>query len=109
MVTLAVRTLVGVGFGTALKNQVLGIVVILAFTQIVEPVLRIALGMLDPLRGVAKFLPGAAGEAVAGTSFYASAGMSDLLSRWQGLIVLVAYGLVLAAVGRYTTFRRDIS
>lgn len=108
-IALAVWTLVGVGFGTALKNQVLGIVVILAFTQIVEPVLRIAFGLLDPLKGVAKFLPGAAGEAIAGTSFYSAVGMSDLLNRWQGLLVLIAYGLVLAAVGRLTTFRRDIS
>ena len=109
VVALAVWTLVGVGFGTALKNQVVGIVVILAFTQIVEPVLRIAFAMIDPLEGVAKWLPGAAGEAIAGSSFYAATGMSGLLPRWQGLVVLVAYGLVLAAVGRFTTFRRDIT
>lgn len=109
-VALAVWTLVGVGFGTALKNQVVGIVVILAFTQIVEPVLRIAFAMIDPLEGVAAWLPGAAGEAIAGSSFYTASGMSgDLLSRWQGIVVLVAYGLVLAAVGRFTTFRRDIT
>lgn len=108
-VALAVWTLVGVGFGTALKNQVVGIVVILAFTQIVEPVLRIAFSMIDPLEGVAKWFPGAAGEAIAGSSFYSAAGMSGLLPRWQGLLVLVAYGLVLAAVGRFTTFRRDIT
>jgi hypothetical protein len=108
-VALAVWTLVGVGFGTALKNQVVGIVVILAFTQIVEPVLRIAFSMIDPLAGVAKWLPGAAGEAIAGSSFYAATGMSGILPRWQGLVVLVGYGLVLAAVGRFTTFRRDIT
>ncbi|GEN78336.1 ABC transporter permease [Actinotalea fermentans] len=108
-VALAVWTLVGVGFGTALKNQVVGIVVILAFTQIVEPVLRIAFAMIEPLAGVARWLPGAAGEAIAGSSFYSAAGMNELLPRWQGLVVLVAYGLVLSAIGRMTTFSRDIT
>lgn len=108
-VALAVWTLVGVGFGTALKNQVVGIVVILAFTQIVEPVLRIAFALIDPLEGVAKWLPGAAGEAIAGSSFYSTTGMAGILSRWQGLLVLIGYGLVLAAIGRATTFRKDIT
>ncbi len=109
VVALAIWTLVGVGFGTALKNQVVGIVVILAFTQLVEPILRVALGMIEATQGVAKWLPGAAGEAIAGSSFYATTGLSDLLPRWQGVVVLVAYGLVLAALGRFTTFRRDIT
>lgn len=109
VVALTIWALVGVGFGAALKNQVVGIVVILAFTQLVEPILRVALGMIDATEGVAKWLPGAAGEAVAGSSLYSTTGISDLLPRWQGIVVLVAYGLVLAAVGRFTTFRRDIT
>lgn len=109
IVALAIWTLVGVGFGTALKNQVVAIVVVLAFTQLVEPLLRIAFGMIKGLEGVAKWLPGAAGEAIAGSSFYAATGLNDLLTRWQGIVVLVAYGLVLAAIGRFTTFRGDIT
>ncbi len=109
VVSMTLWTLVGVGFGTALKNQVVGIVVILAFTQLVEPILRFALGMIEATQGVAKWLPGAAGEAIAGSSFYATTGLADLLTRWQGILVLVGYGLVLAAIGRFTTFRRDIT
>lgn len=108
-VALAIWTLVGVGFGAALKNQVAAIAVVLAFTQLVEPILRIAFGMITPLEGVAKWLPGAAGEAIAGSSFYAETGLNDLLSRGQGIVVLIAYGLVLAAVGRFTTLGRDIT
>lgn len=109
VVALTLWALVGVGFGAALKNQVVGIVVILAFTQLVEPILRVALGMIDGTEGVAKFLPGAAGEAIAGSSFYSASGLGDLLSRGEGILVLVAYGLVLAAIGRFTTFRKDIT
>jgi hypothetical protein len=110
VVALTVWAMVGVGFGTVLKNQVASIVVVLAFTQLVEPVLRIALGAVDALDGVAKWLPGAAGEAIVGTSFYSVTGAGgDLLGRWQGLVVLVGYAIVLAAIGRLTTFRRDIT
>ena len=48
-------------------------------------------------------------RAIAGSSFYAATGLNDLLTRWQGIVVLVAYGLVLAAIGRFTTFRGDIT
>jgi ABC-2 type transport system permease protein len=101
--------MVGVGFGTALTHQVAAIVVLLAFTQFVEPLLRVFLGAFEQTAGVAKFLPGAAGEAVTGASLYSSAGIGELLPWWQGLLVLVAYGLVLAAVGHLTTLRRDIT
>lgn len=109
VIAITVWGLVGAGFGAALKNQVVAIVVVLAFTQLVEPVLRVALGLIDATKGVPKFLPGAAGEAIAGSSLYSISGLNDLLPRWQGLVVLVGYGLVLAAVGRLTTFRRDIT
>lgn len=109
VLALTVWAVVGVGFGSALTNQVAGIVVILAFTQLVEPTVRIFLGAVEWGAGVARWLPGAAGEAIAGSSFYSATGIGQLLPWWQGLLVLVAYGVVLAAVGRATTFRRDVT
>jgi ABC-2 type transport system permease protein len=109
VVALTVWAMVGVGFGAALKNQVVAIVVVIAFTQLVEPILRVALGLIDATTGVPKWLPGAAGEAITGSSFYSVTGINELLTRWQGLVVLVGYGLVLAAIGRFTTLRRDIT
>lgn len=108
-VALAIWTVVGVGVGTLLPNQVAAIVVILAFTQFVEPLLRLALSAVDALAGVAQFLPGAAGEALAGSSIYSLSGMTGLLDRWQGALVLIAYGVVFAVIGRWTTLRRDIT
>ena len=96
-------------FGSVLTNQVAAIVVVLAFTQFVEPILRLGLSAVDALEGVAKFLPGAASEALVGASTYASLGMSELLDRWAGALVFLAYGVVLAAIGRWTTLRRDIT
>lgn len=109
VVALATWALVGVGFGTALTNQVVVIVVLLGWTQFVEPVLRVALGFVEPLQGVAAYLPGAAGEALVGTSFYAESGMSDLLPPWGGFLVLLGYAVLAAAIGWLTTFRKDIS
>jgi hypothetical protein len=109
VVAMTIWAVVGVGFGTVLKNQVAAIVVLLAFTQLVEPTLRFAFGFIEVLSGVPKWFPGAAGEAIAGSSFYSTTGFNELLTRGQGLAVLIAYGLVLAAIGRVTTLRRDIT
>ncbi len=110
VLALTVWTVVGVAFGTLLTNQVAVIVVLLAFTQFVEPVLRVVLAQLDWAEGIAKFLPGAAGEAITGASFYAESGLAaDLLSSVEGLVVLLAYAVVFAVLGRLLTLRRDIT
>ena len=47
VVALVLWALVGVGFGSVLTNQVAAIVVLLAFTQFVEPLLRLLLAQFD--------------------------------------------------------------
>jgi len=110
VLALTVWTVVGVGFGTLMTSQVAVIVVLLAFTQFVEPILRLLLGQFDWSTGISKFLPGAAGEAITGGSFYTASGMAaSLLSSWQGLAVLLGYAIVFALIGRATTLRHDIT
>jgi len=109
VVALATWMLVGVGVGSVLTNQVVAIVSLLAFTQFVEPILRFALGFVEPLAGVGAYLPGAAGEAIVGSSFYSAAGMTELLEPWAGFLVLLGYGIVAAAIGWRVTFRRDLT
>lgn len=110
MLALTVWTVVGVGFGALLTSQVAVIVVLLAFTQFVEPILRLVLSQFAATDGIAKFLPGAAGEAITGASFYTASGLAtSLLSSWQGLLVLLGYAIVFALIGRVTTLRRDIT
>ena len=91
-------------------NQVAAIVVLLAVTQFVEPIARVALGAFDVADGVARFLPGAAADGLIGASFIGelAGGVRDLLPRWAALLVLLGYAGVLAVVGRITTLRRDI-
>lgn len=109
VVALAVWCSVGVGFGALLTNQVAAVVVLLAFTQFVEPLVRILLGQFSAVAGVSKFLPGAAGEAITGGSFYSASGLATLLNPWQGFAVLVAYAVVFAVVGRLAALNRDIT
>ncbi|GAB6985620.1 ABC transporter permease [Nocardioides pyridinolyticus] len=110
IVVTALWAVIGAAFGSVLTNQVAAIVVILAFTQFVEPVARLALGAFDAVDGIAKFLPGAAADGLMGASFFGALGgeSTDLLSRPAALLVLLAYAGALAAIGRYTTLRRDI-
>ena len=110
VVVTAVWTVIGVAFGSLVTNQVAAIVVILAFTQFVEPIARLALASVDGLGSVARFLPGAAADGLIGTSLLGDFGRGsvDLLSRPAALGVLVAYAVVLAVLGRLTTLRRDV-
>lgn len=109
VVALAIWCVIGVGLGALLTNQVAAVVVILAFTQFVEPILRIGLVAFDPLEGAQKFLPGAAAEALAGSSLYSTTGMLSLLDRGWGAVVLLGYAALFAALGRFLTLRRDVS
>ncbi len=106
--TLAIWTMVGVGFGAVVPNQIGSIIIVLAFTQFVEPIARMALSQVEKLAGIAKFLPGAAGEALAGGSFYGTISPMGMLSWWQGGLVLLAYAVVFGLVGLATTFRKDV-
>lgn len=111
VVALTIWTVVGVGLGTMLTNQVAVILVLLAFTQFIEPVLRVVLGSLfdGALSGVGAFLPGAAGESIVGSSIYSSLGAGDLLPIWAGTLTLLGYAVVTAVIGRVTRFRRDFT
>ena len=109
VLALASWAAIGVGLGTLLPNQVAAIVVILAFTQFVEPILRVGFAAVDSLSEVAKFFPGAAAEALVGSSLYSTTGMLSLLGRGEGAAVLVAYAAIFAVLGRVTTLRRDVT
>lgn len=109
IVVTALWAVIGAAFGTLVTNQVAAVVVILAFTQLVEPIARTALGAVDALSGVAAFLPGAAADGLIGASFFgALSDGGDLLPRWAGALVLLGYAAVFALIGRFTTFRRDL-
>jgi ABC-2 type transport system permease protein len=110
VVALALWTVIGVGIGTLITNQVMAIVLVLGWTQFVEPLVRLGMGAVDSLRDAAQFLPGAASDALVGASTYSamSSGV-ELLSRPAGALLFLVYSAVLVVLGRYTTLRRDVT
>lgn len=109
VVVMAIWTVMGVAVGGLLKNQVAAIIVLIGFTQFVEPMARLAGTLVDELSGVAKFLPGAAADAITGASFFSPDGAGGLLDRWEGGLVLLVYVAIFALGARFITLRRDIS
>ena len=98
----------GTGFGAVVPQQVAAVVAILAFTQFVEPIARLALGAVDGLSVVSAYLPGAAADAVVGASLFSQMGDVDLLPAWGGALVLLGYAAALTLAGRLATFARDV-
>ena len=113
ILAMALWGAIGVGLGALVPNQVAAIVIVIAFTQFVEPVLRLVATLNDATAAVGRFLPGAASDALVGASFYSVAAMGsgavDALEWWQGGLVLLGIALVATIIGGATTWRRDVS
>lgn len=113
LLALVIWTIVGVGLGAFLRNQVIAIVVVLAFTQFIEPIVRLGAGFIDWLGEVTRFLPGAAGDALVGVSFFGAfgsgSGTGTELEWWAGGLVLAGYAIVFLLLGWATAWRRDVT
>lgn len=111
VVAMAAWTIIGVAFGCVVTHQVAAIVGLIVFTQFIEPAVRMVTMTVVQLEGASRFFPGAAADAVVGASFFSSLGpgQSELLTRWQGALVLAAYAAAFVVAGRLATFRRDIA
>lgn len=104
VLAVAIWTMLGLGVGTLIRNQVAAILIAVFITFLVEPLLGLALNALD-LDAVSKFLPSTASSAMTSPA----ATLGDLLPWWGGALVLAGYGLIFAAVGVALSVRRDIT
>ncbi|HAN24055.1 MAG: ABC transporter permease [Microbacterium sp.] len=105
-------TWVGLGLGTLIRNQVAAIVVVLAFTQFIEPLLRLGTMFVSWLQDVGRFLPGAAADQLVGSSVLTlgQGGASpDPLTWYAAAIVLAAYAFALLLLGHIFSWRRDVA
>jgi hypothetical protein len=88
------------------------VVIVLAFTQFLEPIARVAAAFVENLDTVTQYLPGAASDALVGQSIYTSMGQSaaaQQLDWWAGGLVLLGYSVVLIVIGHLASWRRDVS
>jgi ABC-2 type transport system permease protein len=103
-VAVALWTLLGIGIGTLIRNQVAAIMLAVFVTFLLEPLLTFALNALDLDRFV-KWLPTNASAAITapGDAFL------DYLDWWAGGLVLIGYAVVLGGLGLLLTLRRDVT
>lgn len=111
LIAMALWAVIGVGLGVLMPNQVAVIVVVLAFTQFLEPLLRMASAFWEWTAAVGRFLPGAATDALVGSSIYSLVlgSATDALEWWQGGLVLGGFAVLFLVLGGLTTWRRDVT
>ena len=113
VLAMALWAAVGVGVGALVPNQVAAIVIVLAFTQFLEPILRTVAAFVSWAADLGNYLPGAAGDALVGASIYTSLGMATgeatQLEWWHGGLVLLAYALVATVAGYFTSWHKDVT
>lgn len=113
VLAMALWAVIGVGVGTLIPNQIASIVVVLAFTQFVEPILRFGASIWEWTAQIGKFLPGAASDALVGSSIFTQLGMGtsavETLEWWQGGLVLLALAVVVSIAGFATSWRKDVT
>lgn len=111
---LVLWAVIGVGIGALIRNQVAAIVIVLAFTQVVEPILRIVGSFIDWINALTRFLPGAASDALVGQSFYTSLGGvtpadAGALDWWQGGLVMFGFAIAFGLLAQFFSWRRDVT
>lgn len=111
LLSFVLWVIIGIGVGLVVRNQVAAVVIVLAFTQFIEPLLRFGGAFVTALSDVARYLPGAASDALVGSSIFTAATPTTAggLAWWGGALVLLAYGLVLTLVGYIAGWRRDVT
>ncbi|WP_244971448.1 ABC transporter permease [Paramicrobacterium chengjingii] len=110
ILAMAIWSVLGVGLGSIIPNQVAAIVIVLAFTQFVEPILRSVGALADWIGQVTKWLPGAASDALVGSSFYSVMGTGGTqLDWWAGGAVLLGIALIVTILGWLITWRHDVT
>lgn len=110
LLAMALWAGIGVGLGVLVPNQTAAIVIVLAFTQFVEPLLRLAASFSDVTARIGEYLPGAASDSLVGASiFVASNPGAEALDWWAGGLVLLGYAILVTAIGYATTWRRDVT
>lgn len=108
LLTYVLWVIIGIGVGTLIRNQVAAIVVVLVFTQLVEPILRAVFMINESTSGAGDFLPGGASDVlVSGSSLYVLPSAEPMV-WWGGALILTAYAAITVALGYLLSWRRDV-
>ncbi len=113
---LALWTLIGLGIGVLIPNQVTALILAIAVAWIVEPLAGFGLTFVDWGETVLRFLPSQVTASMldvfTGTDPVlrsALGGANEPLTWWVAALVLLAYAGVMAFIGLLLTRSRDIA
>jgi hypothetical protein len=107
LLVLGLWSLIGLGAGILIPNQVAAILIAVGAAWIVFPLAGVLLGFVSWGKPIVPYLPSEATSAMVGALNTNS--NVELLSWWAGALVLVAYAAVLAGIGSLLTIRRDVT
>ena len=104
VVAVGLWTLLGIGIGTLIRNQVAAVLVAVFVTFLVEPLATFVLASND-LDALVKWLPTNASAALTSPG----SPLVDYLPWWAGGLVLLGYAALFAGLGIMLSARRDIT
>jgi hypothetical protein len=107
LLVLGLWSLIGLGAGILIPNQVAAILITVGAAFILEPLVGFLLSLVSWGQTIVPYLPSSATSAMVG-QVNATPNV-ELLSWWAGALVLVAYAGVLAGLGSVLTVRRDVT
>src|ERR1035437_1034368 len=107
LLILGLWSLIGLGAGILIPNQVAAILIAVGAAWIVLPLVAVLLGLVSWGKSIVPYLPSEATSAMVGQINTSSDVV--LVSWWAGALVLVAYAAVLAGIGSLLTVRRDVT
>ena len=107
LLVLGLWSLIGLGAGILIPNQVAAILIAVGAAWIVDPLAAFGLSFASWGQPIVSYLPSSATSAMVG-QINGNANV-ELLSWWAGALVLVAYAAVLSGIGSLLTVRRDVT
>jgi ABC-2 type transport system permease protein len=107
LLVLGLWSLLGLGAGILIPNQVAAILIAVGAAWILEPLLGFLLGLVSWGQSIVPYMPSQATSAMVGQ--INTSATVHLLTWWAGALVLVAYAAILAGVGSMLTVRRDVT
>ncbi len=116
LLVLALWSLIGLGIGVLIPNQVAALIIAVAAAWIVEPLLGFGLTLVDGGDALARFFPSQATSATLDLFTGIEPGLAsalgaadDPLRWWVAALVLFAYAAVMTVIGWVLTRSRDIA
>jgi ABC-2 type transport system permease protein len=100
VLVIAIYTVVGIGVGSMLRNQIAAVIGAVAYLFAIEPLIS----AIPFVNNIYRFLPEASANALTGGSRLSS----TLLTPWEGGLLFLGWGLLFATFGGIELVRRDI-